>query len=291
MDRPADSQEREVPSNARTSLTRNIFAFPWWLAILILLGIYIVTLVTGNEMFRKIFAQIRDGIAMTLTVSFLAYAVALVFGLIIGLIRANPPARSGRGLPGLIFSLIRLVVYNAATLYVQVLRGLPILVTLLIVAFVIIPQVNNFTRTVLNIDLGLKGSSVPSAIVALAFTYAAFESETFRAGIQSVQRGQIEAARSLGMNYFQLMRFIVLPQAIRIILPPLGNDLISMLKDSSLVAILGIGDITQLAKLSAAASFRYLETYLIAAAVYLTITTIGSILVRFLERRMAIATR
>jgi polar amino acid transport system permease protein len=132
---------------------------------------------------------------------------------------------------------------------------------------------------------------VPSAIVALAFTYGAFESETFRAGIQSVQRGQIEAARSLGMTYLQLMRYIVLPQAIRIILPPLGNDLVSMIKDSSLVAILGIPDITQLAKLSSAASFRYLETYLSAAAIYLTMTTIGSILVRFLERRMAITSR
>lgn len=291
MDRPADPQQRIDPTSARSTFSRNFFSFPWWLAILILMGIYIVILVANNELFRKIATQLRSGVVMTLTVSFLAYAVALFFGLIIGLIRANPPVRSGKGVSGLILSLIRLVLYNAATLYVQILRGLPILVTLLIVAFVIIPQVNNFARTTLMIDLGLKGSSVPSAIIALAFTYAAFESETFRAGIQSVQRGQIEAARSLGMNYFQLMRFIVLPQAIRIILPPLGNDLISMLKDSSLVAILGIGDITQLAKLSAAASFRYLETYLIAASVYLTITTIGSIIVRFLERKMAIATR
>ncbi len=287
----AEPEKRIVAETQRANLIRNLFAFPWWLAILILVGLYLVSLIIDDPLYSKIFNQLRGGIATTLTVSFIAYAAALIIGLLIGLIRANPPAPSGQGVVGALLSLIRLMVYNAATLYVQVLRGLPILVTLLIVAFVIVPQVNAAAESLFNIDLGLKGSSVPSAIIALAFTYGAFESETFRAGIQSVQRGQIEAARSLGMTYIQLMRYIVLPQAIRIILPPLGNDLVSMVKDSSLVAILGIPDITQLAKLSSASSFRYLETYLSAAAIYLTMTTIGSIFVRFLERRMAITSR
>lgn len=287
----AEPEQRTITESSRAALTRNLFTFPWWLAVLVVVGLYLVSLIATDPLYGRIFNQLRNGIATTLYVSFVAYTVALFIGLIIGLIRANPPTKSGQGVGGAILSFVRLVIYNIATLYVQILRGLPILVTLLIVAFVIIPQVNIFGKNVLHIDLGLKGSSVPSAIVALAFTYAAFESETFRAGIQSVQRGQIEAARSLGMSYFQLMRFIVLPQAIRIILPPLGNDLVAMIKDSSLVAILGIGDITQLAKLSSAASFRYLETYLSAAAIYLTMTTIGSIFVRFLERRMAITSR
>ncbi len=291
MDDSAGPDDPVAPRHNRSSLVRQLFSFPWWLLVLILVGLYLVDLILSNSVYGQIFSKLRDGIAMTLYVSIVAFATALFFGLVIGLIRANPPTEFGRGLLGTVFSLIRLVLYNLTTLYVQILRGLPILVTLLIVAFVIVPQINNFAKNVLHIDLGLRGSSAPTAIVALAFTYAAFESETFRAGIQSVHRGQVEAARSLGMNYFQLMRFIVLPQAIRVILPPLGNDLVSMVKDSSLVALLGINDITQLAKLSSAASFRYLETYLIAAAIYLTMTTIGSILVRYLERKLAIATR
>jgi polar amino acid transport system permease protein len=125
-------------------------------------------------------------------------------------------------------------------------------------------------------------------VIALAFTYAAFLSETFRAGIQSIGKGQIEAARSLGMTYAQVMRYVVLPQAIRRVLPPLGNDMIAMIKDSSLVAILGVQDITQLAKLSSSSTFRYLETYLIAASIYLVLTVAGSMVVRFIERRFPV---
>jgi polar amino acid transport system permease protein len=149
-------------------------------------------------------------------------------------------------------------------------------------------MINNFAEETFNVELGLRGSSAPSAIIALAFTYGAFLSETFRAGIQSIGRGQIEAARSLGMNYFQVMRYVVLPQALRRVLPPLGNDMIAMIKDSSLVAVLGVADITQLAKVSSSSSFRYLETYLIAAMIYLVMTTIGSLAVRWIERRFPI---
>ena len=90
------------------------------------------------------------------------------------------------------------------------------------------------------------------------------------------------------MNYMQTMRYIVLPQAIRRVLPPLGNDFISMIKDSSLVAILGVNDLTQLAKVSSGASFRYLETYSTVALIYLSMTIVGSLLVRYIERRISV---
>lgn len=244
-------------------------------------------LVRSNSLYSNIFAQLREGIIMTLTVSFSAYFSALIIGLVIGLVRSSPP-KVGYGPLGFVLGLIRLFVYNMATLYVQVLRGLPILVTLLIVAFVIVPSINQFMRATFNMDLGIRGTSPTSAIIALAFTYGAFLSETIRAGIQSVGRGQIEAARSLGMNYAQVTRYIVLPQAVRRVLPPLGNDMIAMIKDSSLVAILGIQDITQLAKLSSSSSFRYLETYLLAAVIYLTMTVLGSLIVRQIERRFPV---
>lgn len=288
LDAPAESRPiRPTILQSRFSLTRLLFNTPWWLILLVVIGLFVAIQVRNNPLYGNIYNQLREGVVTTLTVSFTAYASALVIGLIVGLIRANPP-QMGHGGLGFIVSLIRLFLYNAATFYVQILRGLPILVTLLIVAFVIVPEVNRFSREVLSIDLGIRGTSPTSAIIALSFTYSAFLSETIRAGIQSVSKGQVEAARSLGMNYLQVTRYIVLPQAIRRVLPPLGNDMIAMIKDSSLVAILGIQDITQLAKLSSSSSFRYLETYLLAATLYLTMTVIGSLIVRQIERRFPV---
>jgi polar amino acid transport system permease protein len=180
-------------------------------------------------------------------------------------------------------------------------RGVPILVTILYVAFVVTP----WAITLIN-DLGiwlagigmlpaanpltdLKVRSVDFLVrgmIALAISYGAFSAEIFRAGIESIGRGQMEAARSLGMSYFQAMRYIVLPQAVRRVLPPLGNDFIAMLKESSLVSALGVRDITQLGKLYASSSFRYLETYTAVAFLYLTMTIILSLGVKAMERRL-----
>jgi polar amino acid transport system permease protein len=118
--------------------------------------------------------------------------------------------------------------------------------------------------------------------------YGAFEAEVFRAGIQSIGKGQMEAAKSLGMTYFQAMRFIVLPQAIRRVLPPLGNDFIACLKDSSLVSVVAVNELTQMGRLRTAATFRAMETYNMVAFLYLSMTLLLSLLVRWLEHRMKI---
>jgi His/Glu/Gln/Arg/opine family amino acid ABC transporter permease subunit len=136
---------------------------------------------------------------------------------------------------------------------------------------------------------GFDNQSVPlnvRAIIALAVTYGAFLAEIFRAGIQSIGRGQMEAARSLGMSMWQAMQNVILPQAIRNVLPALGNDFVAMLKDSSLVSVLAVRDITQLAKLHAGTSFRYREAYTMLAAMYLSITVVLSLLVNWIERRL-----
>lgn len=269
---------RANPSAARDRRIFQAHKFPWWLVPLVLIGIWVIYLITSTDTYSNIYRQLQTGITTTLYISFIAYILSMVFGLLLGIIRANPPVPTS--------SFLRIIVYNAATLYVETLRGLPILVVLLIVAFVAIPKIIEALAgigiPVTVRDIGMDGR----AIIALTLTYSAFLSEVFRAGIQSIERGQRDAARSLGMTYFQLMRLVVLPQAIRRVLPPLGNDLIAMIKDSSLVAILGVRDITQQAKLSSSSSFLYLETYLIAATIYLSMTTIGSMAVRFLERRM-----
>jgi polar amino acid transport system permease protein len=124
------------------------------------------------------------------------------------------------------------------------------------------------------------------AIVALSVTYGAFLAEIFRAGIQSIGRGQMEAARSVGMSYAQAMRYIILPQAVRNVLPALGNDFVAMVKDSSLVSVLAVRDITQVARLYAGRSFRFREAYITLSTMYLTMTVVLSLLVQALERRL-----
>ena len=124
------------------------------------------------------------------------------------------------------------------------------------------------------------------AVFALMIGYSAFIAEIFRAGILSVDKGQIEAAKALGLSGWQRFRLVVFPQAIRTILPPLGNDFVAMVKDSSLVSVLGVADVTQLGKVYAAGSFRYLETYSIVAYVYLILTIGLSLMLRALERRL-----
>jgi polar amino acid transport system permease protein len=124
------------------------------------------------------------------------------------------------------------------------------------------------------------------AILALMIGYSAFIAEVFRAGILSVDKGQVEAAKALGLSRYQRFRLVIFPQAIRVILPPLGNDFIAMVKDSSLVSVLGVADITQMGKVYASGSFRFFETYSIVAYVYLVLTIGLSLGLRGLERRL-----
>jgi polar amino acid transport system permease protein len=124
------------------------------------------------------------------------------------------------------------------------------------------------------------------ATVALSVTYGAFIAEIFRAGIQSISRGQMEAARSLGMSSGQAMFHIILPQAIRNVLPALGNDFVAMVKDSSLVSVLAVRDITQISRLYAGSTFRFREAYMTLSVMYLTLTVALSLLLQALERRL-----
>ncbi|OGO49325.1 MAG: amino acid ABC transporter, partial [Chloroflexi bacterium RBG_16_63_12] len=228
--------------------------WPWWLVVAILLGLLLVLQITTNQQMSVVFRAVAAGLGITIRVTVAAYALAIVIGLVVGLARVS----SNR------------IVLNVASFYVEIVRGAPILVLLMYIAFVVVPlgvsAINALGGWLLeNAGFGLaltqfKTRNFPNevrVVVALAFAYGAFESEVFRAGIQSIERGQMEAARALGMNYIQAMWHIILPQAIRRILPALGNDFIAMLKDSSLVSVLGVEDITQKAKLYAASTFLF----------------------------------
>ncbi len=135
-------------------------------------------------------------------------------------------------------------------------------------------------------EIDLRG--IPSAIIGLSIGYGAYLAEVFRGGIESIPKGQMEAARSLGMSYFQAMRHVILPQAIRVVLPPLGNDFIALLKDSSLISVIALPELLQRGRLWISRTFRAFEGYNSIALIYLVMTLFLSLLVRIIERRSSI---
>ena len=249
--------------------------FPYWLVLLAGIGAYLFWLVIANELYAQVLSTLVQGIGITIFVTVVAFSLACGMGLGLALM----------GLSGSIW------LRQTARLYVEVMRGIPIIVLLLYVAFALAPALVQGWNW-LTAPFGLpewRTRDFPliwRAIIALTLAYAAFLSEIFRAGLQSVDRGQVEAAMALGLNRRQRFRHIVFPQAIRTILPPLGNDFVAMVKDSSLVSVLGVSDITQLGKVTAAGNFRYFETYNVVALIYLTMTITLSIVLRRFEARM-----
>ncbi|KKB10848.1 amino acid ABC transporter [Devosia geojensis] len=252
---------------------------PYWLLAMALLFVIGLWQITTDAGYAAIFRTLSGGVLTTLWVSFVAFAGATVLGLLIALMRTSG---------------VR-VLSEIATFYVEFIRGIPILVFLFYVAFVGAPAIVggiNWLATPL-IGAGLVEpltvrafDFVWRAIVALTVCYSAFIAEIFRAGIEAVDRGQIEAARALGLSPWRTFRFIVFPQALRTILPPLGNDFVATIKDSALVSALGVQDITQLGKVYSSGTFRFFETYNVVAFLYLTMTISLSLLVRAMEQRM-----
>jgi polar amino acid transport system permease protein len=162
---------------------------------------------------------------------------------------------------------------------VEVMRGVPLLVIIFYARFVIVPWAGNLIGQPLVRNEFLTGA------VPLALGYAAYLAEVYRSGIESIDRGQSEAARSLGMSQFHTMRYIVLPQAIRRVLPPLGNDFIAMVKDSSLLSAIGVGELTYWGKTKIGASADTFLGWNTVAILYLMLSLILSLGVRWIERR------
>lgn len=249
--------------------------FPYWLLLVIGAGAFLFYKIWVDPIYSAVLQTLSAGIVTTLMVTFVAYSGACVLGL----------ALAVAGLSRFI------VLRQASRLYVEVMRGIPIIVLLLYVAFVGAPAMVlavNWIGGYLGFD-PVRGRDFPllyRAIFALILAYSAFLAEIFRAGLQAVDKGQIEAAQALGLNGWQRFRHVVFPQAFRMILPPLGNDFVAMVKDSSLVAVLGVGDVAQLGKVTAAGNFRYFETYNVVALIYLTMTITLSLVMRRLELRL-----
>ncbi len=249
--------------------------FPYWLLLAISIGLYLAYRVATDALYTQVITIVSKGIWVTVFVTVVTFVLASGFGLLLA-----------------VGSLSRFIIFRQlARFYIEIVRGIPILVLLFYIAFVAAPALVHAINWVIE-PLGFDPmrtrdlSMMWKAILALTIGYSAFIAEVFRAGIQSVDEGQIEAAKALGLNGWQRFRQIIFPQAIRTILPPLGNDFIALIKDSSLVSVLGVADITQLGKIYAAGSFRFFETYNIVAYVYLLMTVSLSLGLRRIERKM-----
>ncbi len=258
--------------------------FPWWLfAIIGFLALMLLLILTNSD-YNRAFNFVRGGfggleglqaaglagfvgtgITLTIYITLVAFGVALIIGLLAGLGRVSS----------------NIVIRNIAITYIEFIRGVPTLVLIFTVAYVIVPEAAGW--------VGISGQSISTnmrGIVALAIIYGAFMAEVFRAGIESVPNGQMEAARSLGLSGRQAMQHVILPQAIRNVLPALGNDFIAMLKDSSLMSVLAVREVTQMARLHAGSTFRFRESYLVLTFLYLTMTIALSLFLRWYERRL-----
>ncbi len=242
----------------------------WWFLVLGVIILIIILVFLEPDPYRRIVLFVSDGIGVTVYTTLVSFVLVLFFGLIGGLGRLSKNR----------------LINGVATLYVEVVRGIPLLVQLLFWYFAF-PSVIKDVGGLLGIEslANYRANPLLMAILGLTFCYSAYMSEVYRAGIQSISRGQMEAARSLGMTYVQAMRFVILPQALRVILPPVGNEFITLLKDSSLVSVVAVADMTRRGREFMAANFIPVQTWLMIALLYLVLTLVSARLVNWIEKK------
>ncbi len=265
------SYTKPIESEEKISGEENAAVFDkWWFLVIGALGLMALLMIFRPDPYLRIFLYVRDGIVITVMVTVISFVLTLIFALFVALARISSS-------PFLTW---------ISSLYVEIVRGIPLLVQLLFWYFAF-PSVIQGVGTALNID-ALKNylaSPVAMAVLGLVFCYAAYMSEVYRAGIQSISPGQMEAARSVGMTYAQAMRFVILPQAVRIILPPVGNDFISLHKDSSLISVVAVADMTRRGREFMSTTFLPVQTWLMVALIYLVMTLFAARLVTWVEKK------
>jgi polar amino acid transport system permease protein len=199
------------------------------------------------------------GAVVTIEITFCSFILSTVLGLVLALMRVSDNR----------------IVSNAAATFINVIRGLPIIVQLFYIYFVL-P------------DLGVQLSAFQAGFIGLGIAYSVYQAENFRAGIQAIDHGQIEAAQSIGMRGAMIMRRVVLPQAFTIALPPYGNTLVMMLKDSSLASTITVAEMTRAGQLIASSTFQNMTVFTLVALLYLGLSLPLVYGLRRLERRLGL---
>ena len=219
-----------------------------------------------NEFYKSViyddrYLYILEGLVNTIFIAMGALIIGVIFGLLIALIRDSND-KNGK------FKILNFIV----KLYVNIIRGTPVLLQLMIIYYVIFKTVD--------INPVLVG------VLAFGINSSAYVSEIIRAGIQSVDGGQLEAGLSLGLSYSQSMRFVVMPQAIKNVMPALGNEFITLIKETSVAGYIGIRELTKASDIIASRTYNYFFPLLITALIYLLLTTLLSKLLLMFERKM-----
>ena len=228
--------------------------FAWRVSFFLAIAILILLPIVNPEKFLTIYTFIPDGIYNTLLVTLISIFFASIISIAVGVGRVINP-----------------LLNRILSIYVEVFRGVPLLVQLFYVYFVL-GKIFAFPRIV-------------AAIIALSVCYGAYMAEIVRAGLMAIPKTQIEASASLGLSRFQSFRYVIIPQAFRVILPPFGNEFIMLLKDSSLVSIIAVTDIMQRTRQYASRTFDYFEAFSVCALVYLVLTLLFSKVVSHIEKR------
>lgn len=242
----------------------------WWLLVVAVVATILLLVITTPDPFGRMVTFMLDGIWVTVKITGISFLLVIVLGLFGGLGRLSK----------------NWLVKSLATLYVEVIRGIPLMVQLLFWYFAFPAIVQGLgERFGVGVFINYRPSPEPMAILGLTICYGAYMSEIYRAGIQSIGKGQMEAARSLGMTPVQAMQHVILPQAIRVILPPIGNEFISLLKDSSLVSVVAVADLTRLGREFSGRYAVPIETWSMVALIYLVMTILSARVVNWIERK------
>ncbi|MEZ4666927.1 MAG: amino acid ABC transporter permease [Anaerolineae bacterium] len=280
-----------------TNLARALITRRGWLILFGLVDLIVINEVINNPEVVKVWNYVLPGLGGTIKITVISFIIAIVIGLVVAFGRISK----------------NLIVYNLSTFYVEIFRGLPLLVIILLFNFVITPALVDFVAgtdpaagpripfldDLLQQLVGINPEQISKSVLrtrdiesevrivlAFAITYGAFMSEVFRAGIESIGRGQIEAGRSLGMNYLQVMYYIILPQAVRNILPALVNNFVFLLKDTSLASAVAVPEISYLTRQYSSTNFRYPEGLLVLSFLYANLTIILSMGSLYLENSL-----
>jgi polar amino acid transport system permease protein len=243
--------------------------FPWWFIGIILVIAYPIFKILTDETWEEGFLFIKDGLTLTVITTIGGFVISMVLGLVVALGRMSN----------------NVVARNLAMFYIELIRGIPVLVTIFFIGLVAWPAMLDLFDVS---PQSIIGKAAVKTTFALGIIYAAFIAEVFRAGIESVGSGQREAGKAVGLSNLLVFRLIVWPQALKNIMPALGNDLIALLKDSSLVSILAVRELTQMTKLWTGVTFQFFAGYMILAAMYLTLTVSLSFLLQWYERRISV---